>query len=135
LLFRIAGALAGAAITLWLFRTLGLDTGILALVALVVGGLIGFLLMARFFDVGVIVLTSLLGASLIVNGVNDVIPLGNGITTIATIVIAVLGFLFQRTGRFGLSAAPAQPNGDSKGTGPTGTGPSGTGSTGTGPKA
>jgi hypothetical protein len=111
LLFRIMGALAGAAITLWLLRLFGLDTGVLGLAGLVVGGLIGFVLIQRYFELGVIVLTSLLGASLIVGGVNTVVPLGNVIATAATLGVAVLGFLFQRTGRFALS----QQGGDSGG--------------------
>ena len=62
-----------------------------------VGAVGGFFLMARFYDLGLLILISLVGASLIVSGVNYFIPLGDGITTVATIAITVVGvILLQR---------------------------------------
>lgn len=96
LILRIIGAIAAAAIALWLLRTLGIAPSLLSWLVAAAAGVGGFFLMARFFDVGLIILTSLIGASLIVSGVGSFITLGNGVSTIATIALAVVGFFLQR---------------------------------------
>ncbi len=96
LVLQIMGALAGAGILLWLTESLGLASGLVSWIIAFIGALIGFGLMARFFGLGIIALTSLLGASLIVSGLNAFIPLSDGVGTIITLVLAAVGFLYQR---------------------------------------
>ncbi len=98
LIVQLIGAAAGAAILLWLLSSIGLDLGLLGNIIIAgVGAVGGFFLMARFYDLGLLILISLVGASLIVSGVNYFIPLGDGITTVATIAITVVGvILLQR---------------------------------------
>lgn len=98
LIVQLIGAAAGAAILLWLLNSIGLDLGLLASIIIAgVGAVAGFFLMARFYDLGLTILISLVGASLIVNGVNYFITLGDGVTTALTIAITVVGvILLQR---------------------------------------
>jgi hypothetical protein len=96
LIAQIIGALAAAAVALWLLDSLGVNLGVMNWVIAVVAAIAGFSLMARFFDLGVIILTSLIGGSLIVSGVNTFLPLGDGISTVATFALAVVGFILQR---------------------------------------
>jgi hypothetical protein len=98
LIVQLIGAAAGAAILLWLLNSIGLDLGLLGNIIIAgVGAVAGFFLMARFYDLGLVILISLVGASLIVNGVNYFIPLGDGVTTLATVAITVVGvILLQR---------------------------------------
>lgn len=96
LVVRIIGAVAGAAITLWLLKSLGVNLGAVDWLLAILGAVVGFGLMARFFTLGIILLTSLLGASLIVSGVGEFIQLGSGVGTLLTIALAVIGFLYQR---------------------------------------
>ncbi|BCX05210.1 MAG: hypothetical protein KatS3mg053_3148 [Candidatus Roseilinea sp.] len=96
LLLQIMGAIAGAGILLWLGESLGLASGLASWIIAFIGALIGFSLMARFFNLGIIALTSLLGASLIVSGLRSFIVLPDGISTAITIVLAAVGFFYQR---------------------------------------
>lgn len=97
LVLRIIGAIAGAAIALWLLESLGVNLGLVNWIIALAGALTGFGLMARFFNLGIIILTSLLGASLIIGGVEKFVPLGDGVTTLLTLALAVVGILFQRS--------------------------------------
>ncbi|MCS6848579.1 MAG: hypothetical protein RMN52_12815 [Anaerolineae bacterium] len=97
LVLQIMGAVAGAGILLWLGQSLGIAPGLASWFIAFVGALIGFGLMARFFDLGIIALTSLLGASLIVNGLSSFIPLPDIISTVITLVLAAVGFFYQRS--------------------------------------
>jgi hypothetical protein len=97
LVIQLIGAAAGASILAWLLRSLGLDFGILGgIIVAAVGAVLGFILMARFYDWGLVILVGLVGASLIVSGVNYFIPLGNGVTTVATLALAGVGAFVQQ---------------------------------------
>jgi hypothetical protein len=97
LIVRIIGALAAAAVAMWLLDSLGLNLGLLNWIIAIVAAVAGFVLMARFFDLGLIIITSLIGASLIVNGVQSLIPqISDGIATLATLALTVVGFFLQR---------------------------------------
>lgn len=97
LVLRIIGAVAGAGILLWLGQSLGIASGLASWIIAFIGALVGFGLMARFFDLGIIVLTSLLGASLIVNGLGSFISLPDVISTVITLALAAVGFFYQRS--------------------------------------
>lgn len=96
LVLQIIGAVAGAGILSWLGQSLGVASGPMTWIMAFIGALIGFGLMARFFDLGIIVLTSLLGASLIVNGLDSFIALTSGVSTAIALGLAVIGFFYQR---------------------------------------
>lgn len=97
LVMQLIGAAAGASIFAWLLQSLGLNFGIVGgIVVAAVGAVLGFILMARFYSWGLVILVGLIGASLIVSGVNYFIPLGNGVTTVATLVLAAIGALVQQ---------------------------------------
>jgi hypothetical protein len=96
LIIQLLGALAGAGIAMWLASTLGIAPGLFTLIAALAGAVIGFILMARFFDIGIIILTSLLGASLVANAMQSFLPLSDGVSTIATLILALVGFIVQR---------------------------------------
>jgi hypothetical protein len=97
LVIQLIGAAAGASALAWLLQSLGLNLGIVGgIVVAAVGAVLGFILMARFQDWGLVILVGLVGASLIVSGVNYFIPLGNGVTTIATLALTAVGALVQQ---------------------------------------
>jgi hypothetical protein len=97
LVIQLIGAAAGASILVWLLQSLGLNLGIVGgIVVAAAGALLGFILMARFYDWGLVILVGLVGASLIVSGVNYFIPLGNGVTTVATLALAAVGAFMQQ---------------------------------------
>jgi hypothetical protein len=95
LVLQIMGAVAGAGIALGLVQWLGSASGPMAWGIAFIGALIGFGLMARFFDLGIILLTSLLGASLIVNGWGSFMALPSGVSTVITLGLAAIGFFYQ----------------------------------------
>lgn len=97
LVVQIIGAVAGAAIAMWLLDSLGINLDWLNWVIALVGAVVGFGLMARFFNLGLIFLTSLIGASLITAGAGKFIPLGDGVSTLLTIGLAIVGVLYQRS--------------------------------------
>lgn len=97
LVMQLIGAAAGASTLSWLLGSIGIQGGLLGgIVIAAVGAIIGFILMARFYSWGLIILVSLIGASLIVSGVNFFIPLGDGVTTAATLLLTVIGIFLQR---------------------------------------
>lgn len=96
LLIQLIGAVAGAAVSLWLGQLFGFATGVASWIVIFIGALIGFGLMARFFNTGVIILASLLGASLIVNGLGTFIALPSEINFLITLGLIAIGFFYQR---------------------------------------
>ncbi|MCZ6726685.1 MAG: hypothetical protein O7A98_04945 [Acidobacteria bacterium] len=66
-LLGLVGGLGGALIGLWQAQALGLEQGVLWLVAAVVGGLLGAWLVSRLFEFALALLSSLLGAQLLVD--------------------------------------------------------------------
>jgi hypothetical protein len=101
LIVQIIGAVASAGIALWLLQSLGLEAGLVNWIIAIAAAVAGFVLMARFFDVGIIILTSLLGASLIARGMQAILPLSDGVSTVATLALAVIGIIVQRRPRGG----------------------------------
>lgn len=97
LVIQLIGAAAGASVLAWLLQSIGINPGIAGgIIVAAIGAVLGFILMARFYDWGLIILVGLVGASLIVSGVNYFIPLGDGVTTVATIALAAVGALVQK---------------------------------------
>lgn len=96
LVFQIMGAVAGAGVLLLLGQLLGIADGAASWIIMFIGAVIGFGLMARFFKLGVIILTSLLGASLIVNGLEAFVALPSIVGTLITLGLTAIGFLYQR---------------------------------------
>ncbi len=97
LVMRLIGAAAGASALSWLLNSMGIQGGLLTSVGVAAAGaIIGYILMARFYDWGLSILVSLIAASLIVSGVNFFIPLGDGMTTAATLVLTAAGIILQR---------------------------------------
>lgn len=81
---QIASAAAGAGILLWLGQSLSTLSGLTPWVIALVGALIGFGLTARLFELGITILTVLLGASLILHGVSS---LFNALSSLVSTVI------------------------------------------------
>lgn len=63
----LVGALSGGLIALWLAQSLGLERGLLWLAAAVVGAVLGIWLVSRMFELALALLSSLLGAQLLVD--------------------------------------------------------------------
>ncbi len=87
----IAGFLAGGSILLGLAGIFKLDTGALALVIYIVGGIIGILLLSMLFDWALIILSSLAGAALVTQVANLSAALGG----LAFLVLAGIGIAIQ----------------------------------------
>lgn len=87
----LAGFLAGAYVALVAAAAFGLDKGLGFWVAVVVGGVIGAVLVAVVFDWALILLSSLVGASTIMEAVH----LQNPYAWIGVLVLLVIGVLVQ----------------------------------------
>jgi len=88
----IGGFLGGSYLALAGVQAAGLELGLLTLVAVVVAGLIGILLMSLAFELTLIALSSLAWASLIMDGMS-LAP--NGIYAIAFVVMVLIGIVIQ----------------------------------------
>jgi len=95
LIAGVIGAIACAGLALSLLRLLGLDLGLFNWVLAVGGGLVGFVLMMRFFDWGLIIIACLIGASLASNGLQDWLNISAALTSAVGIVLFILGFVYQ----------------------------------------
>jgi len=91
----LVGFVAGGLIALWLLRALGLDLGSMQWLAFIGGGILGALLLATLFDWGLILLSSLVGANLVVSGVGGLISLPENLLPIIFLVVFGLGVLIQ----------------------------------------
>lgn len=98
---RLAGMVVGF-LAAWvlvgeILNTLGIDAGALNLFALMVGGIIGALLALVFFDVALVILSSLVGASTIVTAFSEITGLAgqNLLLLVLGVVLAVIGIIFQ----------------------------------------
>ena len=88
------GFLAGGAITLAVLGVLGIDLGIFQFLLALVGGLVGLVLVSRFFDWTIIILACLTGALLVTRGLELLTGEFSGaIGTLIWIVLAALGFV------------------------------------------
>jgi hypothetical protein len=91
----LVGFIAGGMIALWLLRTLGLDLGSIQWLVFIGGGILGALLLATLFDWGLILLSSLVGANLVLSGVGGLIALPEDFLPIIFLVVFGLGVLIQ----------------------------------------
>jgi hypothetical protein len=110
----VFGALAGAAIVLNFLDLFNIDTGLLDWLLAVVGGVIGLVLIRRFSDWGLIILSALIGALLVTRGLNAWFPLQGVIGTLITLVLAGGSFAYQGgflTGRKSTPQAPTATGG------------------------
>jgi hypothetical protein len=91
----LVGFIAGGLIALWLLRALALDLGAIQWLVFIGGGILGALLLATLFDWGLILLSSLVGANLLVSGVSGLIGLPETLLPIIFLVVFGLGVLIQ----------------------------------------
>jgi hypothetical protein len=88
------GFLASGAITLGVLGVLGIDLGIFQFILALVGGLVGLVMVNRFFDWAIIILACLTGALLLTRGLELLTGEFSGtIGTLIWLVLAVLGFV------------------------------------------
>lgn len=96
LLTMAIGAVAGAAIVLSVFDLFSLDLGFLGIVLAIVGALVGIVIINRFKDWAVYILAAVVGALLIVRGLQMIFPDFTGIfATILGLVLTVGGAAYQ----------------------------------------
>lgn len=91
----LAGFLIGGYALTWLLQQFSLDLSQWGWLIFVVGGVMGVLLAIYLFEAGLIILSALAGASLIVQAIN-LDPL---VTVILFVVLVVLGILVQTSTR------------------------------------
>jgi hypothetical protein len=89
----VAGFLAGGYFVIGLLQRFGLDLSQWGWLIFIIGGVIGVILALFLFDAALIILSSLTGASLIVQ-VTNFSPL---VTTAIFIVLVVIGIVIQTT--------------------------------------
>ncbi len=87
----VAGFLGGAYILGAVAAALDLGQGQTIWIVYLVGGILGVILMAQFFDIAVIILSSLAGASLIVEALGMSRPAG----ILAIVVLFIFGVVAQ----------------------------------------
>ena len=90
----IAGFAAGAVGFVWILEMIGWSPGILTLVGALVAGLIGAALVRWLFELGLVALSALVGAALVVEGLGIEEPRG-----VVFVILAVVGALLQLAGR------------------------------------
>jgi hypothetical protein len=92
-----AGFFGGGYILLGFAGMLGLDKGILSLIVFILGGVIGVLLVAWLFDWALITISSLAGASMLVEALNLQRAAGGILLLILVIVgVSVQGAILRR---------------------------------------
>lgn len=92
----VLAALAGAAITLSVLDLFHIDTGLLDWILAVVGGVIGVILVQRFKDMAMVILSSLVGALLVTRGLSAWLPFLEGaFGTLLIIVLVAVGIVYQ----------------------------------------
>ena len=95
LVIALVGFLAGGAIGVHLLRTLGAEDGALAWLVYLVAGLVGIVLVLALFEWGLILLSAIAGADLIVSGVGESLHLSSQSVLVAMLVVAVIGVIVQ----------------------------------------
>ena len=115
------GALGGAAIVLAFLDLFQISSGLLDWLLAVVGGVVGLILVRRYKEWAMIVLSGLIGALLVTRGLSAWLPtLKDGVIgTLLVIVLAGVSIVFQG-GIFGkrkaAAAAQVQPAAESSST-------------------
>ena len=90
----LAGFAAGAVGFIWLAEQLGWSLGLPALVGALVAGLLGAALVRWLFGIGLVALSALAGAALVVEGLGLEEPRG-----VVFVILAGVGALVQLSGR------------------------------------
>ena len=94
-IIALVGLVAGGGIGMLVLRMLSLEGDVLTWVVYAVAGLLGVLLVLALFEWGLILLSSLAGANLIVVGVQDWTSISQGFAVVAMIAVAVVGVVVQ----------------------------------------
>jgi hypothetical protein len=94
-IIALVGFLAGGGTGVLLLRTLGVDSDAVAWLVYLISGVVGVVLVLALFEWGLILLSSLAGARLIVGGIGQSILPSKGIALAAMIVVAVIGVIVQ----------------------------------------
>ena len=68
---------------------------VLGIVVFIAGGILGAILLSTLFDLGLVILSTLVGAQILLGGLGRLFELPDGTTTIALIVLIVVGLLVQ----------------------------------------
>jgi hypothetical protein len=98
---RLAGMLVGF-VAGWLIMTqvliaLGMDTGTAALILNLLAGIVGAVLALAFFDIAIVVLSALSGATIVAGALGQLTGMGqsNLVILLLGAVLAVVGIIFQ----------------------------------------
>ncbi len=94
-IIALVGLVAGGGIGMLLLRMLGLEGDVLTWIVYAVSALLGVLIVLALFEWGLILLSSLAGANLVVIGLQDQTHISQGVALIAVIVVAVIGVVVQ----------------------------------------
>ena len=94
----LIGVLAGGGIGVLLLRTLGLEGDVLTWIVYVGAGVAGLVLALALFEWGLILLSSLAGAIMIVVGVQHFTTLSPGIALLVVVALALMGIVGQARG-------------------------------------
>jgi hypothetical protein len=96
IVLMVLGALAGAAIMQGFLDLFSLNSVLLDLFLVVVGGVIGWVLVTRFKDWAMIILAGLVGGLLVTRGLSSWLPFLQGaLGTLLVIVLAGVGIALQ----------------------------------------
>jgi hypothetical protein len=102
----VAGFIGGGYIALILLNALGQDPGPASWLPFLIGGIIGLVLMIALFDWALIVLSSLVGAGLILQA----IQLRRPIEGLLSLILVVIGIAIQASLMRGNQSQPAPPD-------------------------
>jgi hypothetical protein len=108
----LVGLLAGGFTGALVLHTFGVDEGALAWLGYLLCGVAGVILVLALFEWGLIVLSALAGANLIIGGVGASIPLSPRAALIAMFVVAMIGAIVQASW---LGAAPRRRHPERRG--------------------
>jgi hypothetical protein len=94
-IIALVGFVAGGGTGVLLLHTLGAGGDVITWLVYFVSGVVGIVLLLALFEWGLILLSSLAGANLIVGGIGERVHLSRGISIVALIVLAVIGMIVQ----------------------------------------
>jgi hypothetical protein len=102
--FAVFGFLAGGSILMSIGSQFGINLGDAQWILFIIGGIIGLILSLAVFDIALVVLSSLVGANMIVSGLRYFITLDGALTGILMLALVVVGIVVQ----MGLARRTAQ---------------------------
>ena len=68
---------------------------VLGVVVFIAGGILGAILLSSLFDLGLVILSSLVGAQILLGGLGQLVEVPGGFTTIALVVLIGVGLVTQ----------------------------------------